>query len=59
MAPGWRGKETYKLLGADEFIEVFELAAPGKKFEVYVENHFKRQKGRNRTGRVAHPSPSS
>jgi hypothetical protein len=39
---GWRAKETYKILGADEFSEVFELAAPGQEFEVYTENHFRR-----------------
>ncbi len=41
--PGWRAKETYKLLNHHEFIEVFELAAPGKEFEVYTQNHFKRR----------------
>ncbi|GAB4579534.1 MAG: hypothetical protein Fur0022_22720 [Anaerolineales bacterium] len=39
---GWRGKETYQVLGPDEFREIFELAAPGKDFEVYSENHLKR-----------------
>jgi hypothetical protein len=27
---GWRARETYKILGADELVEVFELAKPGK-----------------------------
>ena len=27
---GWRARETYKLISADEFVEVFELAEPGK-----------------------------
>lgn len=40
---GWRAKETHKILNDDEFIEIFELAGPGKEFEVYVENHFKRK----------------
>jgi hypothetical protein len=31
-------------LNADEFTETFELAAPGKEFEVYTESHFKRKK---------------
>jgi len=39
---GWRARETYHLLSNDEFIEVFELAAPGKEFEVYSENRFRR-----------------
>jgi|SRR5688500_7074831 len=41
---GWRARETYKIVGADEFTEVFELAGPGKDFEVYSEGHFKRKK---------------
>ncbi len=41
---GYRARETYKILNDDEFIEVFELAAPGKEFAVYSENHFKRRK---------------
>ncbi len=41
--PGWRAKETYKILGPDEFVEVFELAPPDKPFQVYVENRFQRK----------------
>ena len=41
---GWRARETYKILNADEFIEVFELAAPGKDFEIYSEGRFQRKK---------------
>jgi len=41
---GWRAKETYKILGDGEFHEIFELAAPGKEFEIYSENHFKRKR---------------
>ena len=41
---GYRARETYKILGPDEFIEVFELAEPGKEFELYSEGHFKRKK---------------
>jgi hypothetical protein len=34
--PGeWRARETYEQLCADEFTETFELAPPGKPFEVY------------------------
>ncbi|MEE9237311.1 MAG: hypothetical protein V3U52_05940 [Thermoplasmata archaeon] len=40
---GWRAKETYRILNDDEFQETFELAAPGKDFEVYIENHFRRK----------------
>lgn len=41
---GWRGRESYQIVSNDEFVEVFELAAPGKEFEVYSENRFKRKK---------------
>jgi hypothetical protein len=41
---GWRARETYKIVGPDEFTEVFELAGPGKDFEVYSEGLFKRKK---------------
>ena len=38
----WQAKETYKIISDSEFIETFELAPPGKAFEVYSRNHFKR-----------------
>jgi hypothetical protein len=41
---GWRARETYKILSDDEFHEIFELAAPGKDFEVYSENRLKRKR---------------
>ena len=41
---GFRARETYTILGSDEFTEVFETAEPGKDFEVYSEGHFKRKK---------------
>ena len=41
---GWRAREIYKLVSADEFIEVFELAESGKDFEVYVTNNYRRKK---------------
>jgi hypothetical protein len=41
---GWRARETYRILSNDELVEVYELAAPGKEFEVYSENRFKRKK---------------
>jgi hypothetical protein len=39
---GWRAKESYTLVGPDEFIETFSLAAPGKDLEVYSESRLKR-----------------
>src|SRR6266545_1298626 len=40
---GFRARETYKILGPDEFRETFEIAEPGKDFELYSEGHFKRK----------------
>jgi len=39
---GWRARETYILVGPDELVEKFDLAEPGKDFELYVENRFRR-----------------
>jgi len=38
----WRARETYEVVSGDEFVEIFELAPPGKPFEVYSRNHFRR-----------------
>jgi hypothetical protein len=38
----WKAKENYEIISNQEFIETFELAPPGKAFEVYSRNHFKR-----------------
>lgn len=43
IAPGWRARETYRIVSANEFNEIFELAAPGKDFAAYTETHFKRK----------------
>ncbi len=40
---GFRARETYTITGADEFTERFELAEPGKDFEVYCETRFRRR----------------
>src|SRR4051794_21897987 len=42
IAPGYRARETYRLTGADSFIERFEIAPPGKDFEIYSETRFQR-----------------
>jgi hypothetical protein len=42
ITPGWRARETYVVLGPDEFEEVFELAEPGKPFELYSRARLKR-----------------
>jgi hypothetical protein len=41
---GFRARETYRIVAPDEFIEIFEIAEPGKDFEVYSENNFRRKK---------------
>jgi hypothetical protein len=38
----WKARESYRFLSDDEFVETFELAAPGKPFQVYSRNHLKR-----------------
>jgi len=44
IGSGWRARETYKVLSPDEFEETFELAGPGKEFEVYSKATLKRKK---------------
>lgn len=41
---GWRAKETYRILADDEFVTIFELAAPDGDFEVYSESHLRRKR---------------
>ncbi|MBI2924128.1 MAG: hypothetical protein HYY24_00290 [Verrucomicrobia bacterium] len=43
IAPGWRARETCKRASDDEFVETFELAAPGKEFEMFSESRLKRK----------------
>lgn len=38
----WRAREVYDVLGPDEFTETFQLAEPGKEFQTYSTNRFKR-----------------
>ena len=42
IPPGWKARETYRIISPDEFVEVFELAPLGKEFELYTENRFQR-----------------
>lgn len=44
IAPGWRAKEALRVMSADEFVETFSLAPPGKDFAVYSETRLKRLK---------------
>ena len=41
IPPGWRARETY-VVDADRLEETFELAAPGKDFEIYSKNRLTR-----------------
>lgn len=40
----WKARETYEFDGEDRFVETFELAPPGKDFQVYSRTEFKRAK---------------
>ena len=41
---GYRAKETYQIVNENEFIEIFELAEPGKEFEIYSKAILRRVK---------------
>lgn len=41
---GFRARETYAITGPNEFVERFEIAEPGKEFELYSETRFRRKK---------------
>lgn len=38
----WRARETYEFDGDDRIVEAFELAAPGKDFQIYSRTELKR-----------------
>ncbi len=44
VPPGFRAKESYRILSADELESTFWLAEPGKDFVVYTESRLKRVK---------------
>jgi hypothetical protein len=44
LGPGRRARETWRIVGPDEFTEVFEVAEPGGDFQVYVTNTLRRVK---------------
>jgi hypothetical protein len=41
---GWRGRETYRIVSDDQFVETFDLAEPGKDFATYSETRFRRRR---------------
>jgi hypothetical protein len=43
---GWRARESYTVIGPDEFEETFELAQAGKPFEIYSRTTLKRVRTR-------------
>ena len=44
VPPGFKAKVTYRVLNQNEFLWIFELAAPGKELECYSTNHLERKK---------------
>jgi hypothetical protein len=44
IPPGWRARETYRIINDGELLEVFELAEPGKEFTVYTRTRLTRQR---------------
>lgn len=40
---GMRSRETFRILNDNEFTETFEISMPGKDYQVYAENRFKRR----------------
>ena len=43
FGPNWKARERYEFVSPDEFVEVFELAAPGQAYQTYSRSHLKRQ----------------
>jgi len=43
IPPGFRARETYTITGPNSFVERFEIAEPGKEFELYCETRFTRK----------------
>lgn len=41
---GYRAKESYQIISENEFVEIFELAEPGKEFELYSKATLRRVK---------------
>ena len=39
----WKARERYEFVSPDEFVEIFELAAPGQPYQTYSRSHLKRQ----------------
>jgi hypothetical protein len=44
LPPGFRAKKVYQIVSAEEMVETFWLAPPGKELELYTESHLTRIK---------------
>jgi hypothetical protein len=44
IPPGFKTRITYRILDENNIYSVFELALPGKDYEVYVQNNFSKKK---------------
>jgi hypothetical protein len=53
IAPGWRARTTYHILGPDQFREEFDLAGPGKEWERYSTTEFQRGPAASNSHRAA------
>jgi len=42
FSASWKARETYEFDGDDRFVETFELAPPGKEFQVYSRTELRR-----------------
>lgn len=42
LDPAYKARETYEIYSSDEFIETFEVAEPGKPFDLYSRTRFTR-----------------
>jgi hypothetical protein len=42
LPEGWRAREVWRIVSADEFIETFSIAEPGQDFKQYSETRLKR-----------------
>lgn len=49
---GFRAKETYQIVSDNEFMETFELAEPGKDFELYSKAIMRRAKGKTESHEI-------
>jgi hypothetical protein len=44
IEPGWRARQTWRIVGPDEWVEIFELAPPGKGYVKASEGTYIRQR---------------